>query len=178
MLKYCLVERNIERLVSIMLVLLIFYFGFMNLDRILSLVYGFNFQPYGEYVPSGFTLWGHLANGSGAAAGLYLTFKLDEIGRKRGNRLIQYIGYVIYGVIGAYIPYMNDAEHLANHGAWDTLIPYLIANDLYVFGLGYLAYRTADTNRKRMMAVIVLAFFFLVIHFLFYAPRFPEFYWS
>ena len=82
-------ERNVERLTSIVLVLLIFYFGFMNLDRLLSLVYGFNFQPYGEYVPQGFTIWGHLANGSGAAAGLYLTFKLDEVGRIRGNRLIQ-----------------------------------------------------------------------------------------
>jgi len=172
------VERNVERLTSIVLVLLIFYFGFMNLDRLLSLIYGFNFQPYGEYVPRGFTIWGHLANGSAAATGLYITFKLDDIGRKRENRFIQYIGYVIYSVIGVYIPYMNDAEHLMRHGAYDTLFPYLIANDLYVFGLGYLAYRAADTNEKRIRAVIVLAVVFLVVHFLFYAPRFPEFYWS
>ena len=171
-------ERYTRRLVSIVLVLLIFYFGFMNLDRLLSLIYGFNFQPYGDYVPRGFTVWGHLANGSMAAMGLFLTFKLDEIGRKRGNRLIQYIGYVIYAVIGAYIPYMNDAEHLANHGAAGTLILYLIANDLYVFGMGYLAYRAADTNRKRVIAVAVLGAVFLVVHFMFYAPRFPEFYWS
>ena len=150
----------------------------MNLDRLLSLVYGFNFQPYGEYVPRGFTVWGHLANGSGAAAGLYLTFKLDEVGKKRGNRLIQFIGYVFFAVIGTYIPYMNDAVHLANHGAAGTLLPYLLVNVLYVFGLGYLAYRAADTNEKRIRAVIVLAVVFLVVHFLFYAPRFPGFYWS
>ena len=164
--------------VNIVLVLMIFYFGFMNLDRILSLIYGFNFQPYGADVPKGFTLWGHLANGSMAASGLYLTFKLDDIGRKRENKLIQYIGYVIYAVIGAYVPYMNDATHLANHGAGSTLIPYLIANDLYVFGMGYLSYRVADTTRKKLSVVIILAAIFLVIHFILYAPSFPEFYWS
>ncbi len=83
-----------DKVLSICLVLGIFYFGFMNLDRLLSLVYGFNFQPYGKYVPRGFTYWGHLANGSSAAAGLFLTFKLDEVGIKRGTRLIHYSGYV------------------------------------------------------------------------------------
>ena len=165
-------------ILSICLVLGIFYFGFMNLDRLLSLIYGFNFQPYGEYVPSGFTYWGHLANGSAAATGLFLTFKLDEIGRKRGNRLIQYSGYVFYAFIGAYIPYMNDAEHLAKNGAGNTLIPYLLGNDIYVFSMGWLGYRRANTVKKKIYAVAVLGVTFLVIHFLFYAPRFPEFYWS
>ena len=59
-----------DRVLNVFLVLGIFYFGFMNLDRMLSLFYGFNFQPYCEYVPRGFTYWGHLGNGSLAALGL------------------------------------------------------------------------------------------------------------
>ena len=106
-------EDTRDRVLSFFLVLGIFYFVFMNLDRVLSLVYGFNFQPYGEYAPPGFTYWGHLVNGSIAATGLFLTFKLDEVGRKRGKRLIQFSGYAFYALIIAYIPYINDAEHLA-----------------------------------------------------------------
>ena len=166
------------KVLSICLALGIFYFGFMNLDRLLSLVYGFNFQPYGEYAPQGFTYWGHLANGSMAAAALFLTFKLDEVGRRRGNRLIQYAGYAAYAVIGAYIPYMNDAEHLAKNGAADTLLPYVLGNDIYVFAMGWLAYRGADTVRKKAYAVLFLGFAFMFIHFIVYAPRFPGFYWS
>ena len=171
-------EDTRDRVLSFFLVLGIFYFGFMNLDRLLSLVYGFNFQPYGEYVPQGFTYWGHLANGSMAATGLFITFKLDEVGREKGNRLIQYIGYLIYAFIGAYIPYMNDAEHLAKNGAGGTLIPYLLANDIYVFTMGWLSYRGANTVRKKAYAVTLLGTAFMVIHFFIYAPRFPEFYWS
>lgn len=167
-----------NRLVNIVLVLLIFYFGFMNLDRILSLIYGFNFQPYGEYVPRGFTIWGHLANGSGAVVGLYLAFRLDEIGRERNNKIVQYLGFLVYFIIGAIIPYRNDAEHLANHDASNTLVLYLIANDLYVFSLGLLSYRVADTTREKAIAALILAAVFIVVHFVFYAPSFPEFYWS
>ena len=125
-----------DKILSICLTLGIFYFGFMNLDRVLSLIYGFNFQPYSEYAPQDFTYWCHLANGSSAAAGIFLTFKLDEVGRKRGNRLIQYNGYAVYAFIGAYIPYMNDGEHLAKNGAANTLFPYLLGNDIYVFAMG------------------------------------------
>ena len=150
----------------------------MNLDRLLSLFYGFNFQPYGEYVPKGFTYWGHLGNGSLAALGLYLTFRLDSVGRSRDSKLIQYSGYAFYAFIGAYIPYMNDADHLVRHGAGNTLILYLIANDIYVFLMGWTAYRLCKSTRKKVIAVVFLASVFLVVHFMLYAPRFPEFYWS
>jgi hypothetical protein len=63
-------------------------------------------------------------------------FKLDEVGRKIGNRLIQYTEYTVYAFIGAYIPYMNDVEHLAKKGASNTLFPYLLGNDIYVFAMG------------------------------------------
>ncbi len=166
------------RVLNVFFVLGIFYFGFMNLDRLLSIVYGFNFQPYGEYVPRGFTYWGHLGNGSLAALGLFITFKLEEIGITRGNKVIQYSGYAFYAFIGAYIPYMNDADHLVRHGAGNTLILYLIANDIYVFLMGWTAYRLCNTTRKKAFAVALLALVLLVVHFLLYAPRFPEFYWS
>ncbi len=80
----------------------------MNLDRLLSLIYGFNFQPYWEYAPRGFTYWGHLANGSMAATALFLTFKLDEVGRRRGNRLIQYVGYaaLFLGLVFLFIHFL------------------------------------------------------------------------
>lgn len=124
------------------------------------------------------SLWGEVARVLQYHGAEHKAINAYEAGRKRGNRIIQYIGYVFFGVIGTYIPYMNDAEHLLNHGAYGTLRPYLLANVLYVFGLGYLAYRAADTNGKRIKAVIVLAAVFLLVHLLFYAPRFPEFYWS
>lgn len=167
-----------DRVLNVFLVVGIFYFGFMNLDRLLSLVYGFNFQPYGEYVPRGFTYWGHIGNGSLAALGLYITFKLEETGLARENKIIQYSGYAFYAFIGAYIPYMNDVDHLFRHGAGNTSILYLIANDIYVFLMGWTAYKTCNTVKKKAIAVILLAFAFLVIHFLLYAPSFPEFYWS
>ncbi|MBT3284903.1 hypothetical protein HN807_01310 [Candidatus Bathyarchaeota archaeon] len=167
-----------DKVLSICLVLGIFYFGFMNLDRMLSIIYGFNFQPYGEYAPKGFTYWGHLGNGSLAAIALFLTFKLEEVGSKRGNRFIQYSGYAIYAFIGAFIPYMNDTEHLTKNGAANTLLPYILGNDIYVFAMGWLAYRAADSIKKKTYTVAFLGFAFLINHFLFFAPRFPEFYWS
>ena len=74
-----------ETAASLLLVIGIFYFSFMILDIVLSLIYGFDFQPYGPYMPTGFTIWGHLLNGSAAAFGLFLTFKLYDYGKKRAN---------------------------------------------------------------------------------------------
>jgi len=51
------------------------YLFFMILDRVLSLIYGFNFQPYGASVPLGFTIWGHFANGSLAIFGIWVLLK-------------------------------------------------------------------------------------------------------
>ena len=113
-----------ETVVSLLLVIGIFYFSFMILDRVLSLIYGFNFQPYGPYMPLGFTVWGHLLNGSASAFGLFLTFKLYGYGEKRGKWFLQVLALVIFFAIGAFIPFMNDAEHLANHGQAATF-PYI-----------------------------------------------------
>jgi hypothetical protein len=168
----------LRRLASIILVIGIFYFAFMILDRSLSLVYGFNFQPYGPGMPPGFTYWGHIANGSAAALGLLLTFWVYDYGKRKNNLFLKILPFVIFAIIGALIPYFNDASHLEKNGMGHTLPYYIIANDLYVFFFGFLAYRLARSNFARVIAVLVLALIFIVIHFVLYAPRFPEFYWS
>jgi hypothetical protein len=113
-----------------------------------------------------------------AALGLYLTFKIFDHGKSKGSAGLQALGLLIFFVIGAVIPYMNDAEHLTKNGAGSTLLIYLAFNDLYVFCVGVLAYRYAKSNRRRFFALACLGFLFLVIHFGFYARMFPEFYWS
>jgi hypothetical protein len=176
------VEREqvfkLRRLISIILVIGIFYFSFMILDRALSLIFGFNFQPYGPHMPPGFTFWGHLANGSAAALGLFLTFKIYDYGKKKDILFFKILPFVIFGIIGALIPYMNDSNHLEKNGMGHTLPYYVIANDLYVFFTGFLAYRVARSNKARSILLLALAIIFVIIHFLFYAPMFPEFYWS
>ena len=167
-----------ETVASLLLVIGIFYFSFMILDRLLSLIYGFNFQPYGPYMPPGFTIWGHLLNGSAAAFGLFLTFKLYGYGEKKGMWFLQVLALGIFFAVGAFIPFMNDAEHLTNHGQAATIPIYVIANDLYVFFWGLLTYRMARSIKTKAVVLSTLFFVFLILHFVFYAPMFPEFYWS
>jgi len=176
------VERQLvfklRRLLSIILVIGIFYFSFMILDRALSLIFGFNFQPYGPNMPPGFTFWGHIANGSAAALGLFLTFKIYDYGKKKDNLFFKILPFVIMGTIGALIPYMNDSNHLEKNGMGHILPYYVISNDLYVFFTGFLAYRLARSNKAKALLLLALAIIFVIIHFLFYALMFPEFYWS
>jgi len=150
----------------------------MILDRVLSIIYGFNFQPYGSYVPAGFTFWGHIANGSIAALALFFVFKLYDYGTKRRIIFLRVLPFVIFAAIGALIPYLGDSEHLAKNNMTGTLPVYLLANDLYVFLIGVLAYRVAKSNRVRAIVVAVMVVIFVCVHFLIYAPMFPEFYWS
>jgi hypothetical protein len=167
-----------ETVASLLLVIGIFYFSFMILDRLLSIIYGFNFQPYGSYMPPGFTIWGHILNGSAAALGLFLTFKLYGYGEKKGKWFLQVLALAIFFAVGALIPFMNDAEHLTKNGQAATIPIYVIANDLYVFFWGLLTYRTARSIKTKAVVLSTLFFVFLIVHFVFYAPMFPEFYWS
>lgn len=167
-----------KRLISVLLVICIFYFSFLILDRVLSIIYGFNFQPYGSYVPPGFTFWGHIANGSAAALGLFLVFKLYDYGTRKRILFLRILPFLIFAAIGALIPYFADAEHLAKNNMAGTLPVYLLANDLYVFLTGVLAYRVAKSNRAKAIAAAVMMAIFICVHFLVYAPMFPEFYWS
>jgi len=167
-----------KRLVSVLLVVGIFYLSFMILDRSLSIIYGFNFQPYGPYAPPGFAIWGHIGNGSAAALVLFLTFKLYDYATKRRIIFLRVLPFLIFAAIGALIPYFADSEHLTKNNMADTLPIYLLANDLYVFLTGVLAYRVARSNRVRVIVVALLMVIFMCVHFLVYAPMFPEFYWS
>ncbi len=105
-----------ETVASLLLTIGILYFSFMVLDRLWSIIYGFNFQPYGAHMPPGFILWGYVFNGSIAALGLFLTFKLYGYGEKKGKRFLQVLALGIFFAVGALIPYMNDAEHLTKNG--------------------------------------------------------------
>ena len=172
------VQMKKKRLVSVLLVIGIFYFSFMILDRVLSIIYGFNFQPYGSYAPPGFTFWGHIGNGSAAALGLFLTFKLYDYATKRRIIFLRILPFLIFAAVGALIPYFNDSEHLAKNNMSGTLPVYLLANDLYVFLTGVLTYRIARANRVRVIVVAVMVVIFTCVHFLVYAPMFPEFYWN
>jgi hypothetical protein len=169
---------TVERVASAVLTLGVFYFSFMCLDRILSLVYGFNFQPYGPGMPPGFTFWGHLFNGGTAALGTYLAFEVYSFGERRGLPVVQGVAACVCGAILLFVPYFNDAEHLAKNGAGSTLLPYVVANALYVFLWGLLTHRVLKTLRGKALLMLALAAAFVVIHFGFYAPSFPEFYWS
>jgi hypothetical protein len=167
-----------ETVAAVLLTIGVFYFSFMVLDRVLSIIYGFNFQPYGPDMPQGFTIWGHVLNGSAAALGLFLTFKLFDYGEKKRMRFLQVLALGIFFAVGAVIPFMNDAEHLTKNGQAATIPIYVIANDLYVFFWGLVTYRLARSIKTKAVVLSTLFFVFLVVHFVFYAPMFPEFYWS
>lgn len=151
---------------------------FMILDRGLSIIYGFNFQPYGSYVPPGFTFWGHICNGSIVAFVLFLTFKLYDYGRERKMLFLQILPIGLFLIVGAIIPYMNDAAHLEKHGMGGTILIYVIANNLYIFFFGLLMFEIAKSPKKKAIVLGVMFVIFLLIHFGVYALMFPEFYWS
>ena len=150
----------------------------MILDRVLSLIYGFNFQPFGPHMPPGFTFWGHIFNGSLAAFGLFLTFKLYNYGEEKKKLFLQILALGIFFIIGAIIPYLNDAQYIESQGMGNTIPIYVIANDLYVFTWGLLMFRITKSTKKKAIILGIMFIVFLLIHFLFYAPMFPEFYWS
>lgn len=163
---------------SIFLAIGIFAAAFMVLDRGLSLVYGFNFQPYGPYAPTGFTYWGHIGNGSIVALVMFLVFKIYDYGKRKENLFLKVIPFIAYFIVGAIIPYFNDVSHLEKHGAVGTLPAYLAANDLYLFLFGVLVYRVVRSIKLKLLLLAIMLVVFGVVHFVFYAPAFPEFYWG
>jgi hypothetical protein len=129
-------------------------------------------------MPPGFTIWGRIFNGSMAALGLFLTFKLYDFGGKKGRRFLQDLALCIFFAVVALIPLMNDAEHLTKNGQAATIPIYVIANDLHVFFWGLLPYRMPRSIKAKAVVLSTLFFVFLIVHFVFYALMFPEFYWS
>ena len=171
-------ENKITRsIITTLLILCVYCLSFMILDRTLSIYYGFNFQPYGDYAPTGFPVWGHFLNGSAAALGAFLVFKLYDYGEKKGKFYISALSILFLLLIGAVIPYSNDIEHLIKNGAESTVVSYVIFNDLYVLFWGVLMYRISKTNQGKLLVLGILLIVFLCIHHFLYLPRFPEFYW-
>ena len=152
------------------------YFSFQVLDRLLTVFYGFNFQPFGPEMPPGFAIWGHLANGSAALLGTWLAVTLWRRGQGRhhGWLLRAVVALVALGTM-TWIPYMNDAKHLTRHGEAGTLPLYLFFNVIYVLGMGLLA--VLLRNRWRLVVIAALVVAFLVLHFACYLPLVPDFAW-
>lgn len=171
-------DASSNPVVSAVLVVGGFYWSFMILDRLLSVIYGFNFVPYGPDMPPGFAYWGHATNGALAAFGGFLTFKVSDYGKANGRLGLRVLPFAIFFAIGAIIPYLADAAHLVKHGAGDTLPLYIVANDLYVFLWAVLLFKVARSTTRRVVVVGALAVTFFVLHEFAYAPTFPEFSWG
>ncbi len=155
------------------------YFFFMILDRVLSVVFGFNFQPYGSHVPPGFTLWGHLANGSMAIFGVWAMLKIwDVAGRSRHPAILRAADIALFLPIFLWIPYNNDATHLISHGYGYVIPLYAVANAIYVVGAGVAILRLVTSPKWRLALLGGLFATFLLVHFALYAPMFPEFQWT
>ncbi len=172
-------NTKIRSVTTILYVIIAMYFFFMILDRLLSVVFGFNFQPYGSNVPPGFTLWGHLANGSMAIFGVWAMLKIWEVmGRSKHSVILKTANILLFLLIFLWIPYNNDATHLISHGCGDLIPLYAVANAIYVVGAGVAILRLATSTKWRLALLGGLVATFLFIHFALYAPMFPEFQWT
>ena len=155
------------------------YLFFMILDRALSLIFGYNFQPYGASVPPGFTVWGHLFNGSTAILGIWIWLELLELaGRGRYSWALRAAVTAAALFLPFWIPYSNDAEHLIKHGSGGAIPAYVLANAAYVTLAGIVTLRLFKSKKSRIVFLLVLLAAFLLVHFILYAPRFPEFQWT
>ncbi len=172
-------EKLFQRLPVALYAIIAMYFIFMILDRALSLIFGFNFQPYGAHVPPGFTLWGHLFNGSMAIFGVWVMLKIWGISERSGYRWFIRAAVVVLGFsIGLWMPYNNDASYLISRGVGDVIPLYTLGNAIYVLGAGVVTLRLFSTKRRKAAFLIVLLLTFLFVHFFLYAPMFPEFQWT
>jgi len=169
-------ELSKKYTIYILVVVLIFYLSFMILDRLLSIIYGFNFQPFGPSMPPGFSIWGHLFNGSLAAFALYLVFKAYDHWDKKRRNILKFLPIFIFFVVGALVPYMNDFSYLVENGVGNTVFAYVIFNDIYLFLVGFFTFKKSNTLKKKIIMLISLFIIFVVVHF-FYTQSFPEFYW-
>jgi len=171
-------EKNLARLAYAAYSVAAMYLFFMILDRLLSVVFGYNFQPYGPYVPAGFTIWGHLFNGTLAIFDVWLWLKLlERAGRSSHPWLLRVIATAATMFPPFFIPYAGDAEHLIKNGSGGVIPLYVIANAAYVVLAGVATLKLIKP-KWRMVFLLGLFAAFLVLHFVIYAPMFPEFQWT
>jgi hypothetical protein len=166
-----------EKVLSALLILAVFYFSFMILDRFLSLIYGINMQPYEDNYPTGFAIWGHLINGSAAAIVLYSLFRLYDFGKAKGSKGLRFLAVAVIIFLLTVIPYSGDASYMIDDGLGGLVVFHVIFNALYVFFWGLLLFKLKTAIKQQMVILIVMIVAFLLIHYLLYAPSFPEFRW-
>lgn len=168
-----------ERAATAAYAVIAMYFFFMILDRVLSLVYGSNFQPYGPSVPPGFTIWGHMFNGSMALLGVWAWLKLWELGGRIKYKWVLRVAVTLVALVPMlWIPYNNDADYLVRLGHGNTIPLYMVVNAAYVWGAGIVTLKQFTTTKRRIILLLCLFAAFLFVHFVLYAPRFPEFRWT
>jgi len=155
------------------------YLFFMILDRLLSVIFGYNFQPYGPYVPPGFTIWGHLFNGSMAIFGVWIWLKLlDLAGRGKHPLALGAAATAVALFPLFWIPYSADADHLIKHSSGGLIPLYVLANAAYVAVAGVVTLRLIKSKKWRLVLLLSLFAAFLLVHFALYAPMFFEFRWT
>jgi len=155
------------------------YFFFMLLDRLLSLVFGANFQPYGPGLPPGFTVWGHMFNGAMALFGVWAWLKLWDFAGRSGHPFVLRAAVSVGVMIPfAWIPYNNDANYLISLGHRSLIPLYVVANIIYVGMAGFVTLRRIRSPKRRSIFLASLFLAFLFVHFVLYAPKFPEFQWT
>lgn len=158
---------------------IVMYLSFMMWDRMLSLIIGANFQPYGPSVPQGFTVWGHIFNGSIALFGVWIWLKLWGLsGRSEYKWILRFIVTAIALTPAAWIPYTADAAYLVSLGHGSLIPLYLAANVIFVWTAGVVALRLFNSNKWKLVFLVSLFIAFLFIHFAPYAPAFSEFQWT
>ena len=167
------------RLSTALYAIIAMYFFFMILDRLLSVIFGFNFQPYGPDVPPGFTVWGHLFNGSLALFGVWAWLKsLDIAGHREHRWVLRAVVSAAFWALFLWIPYNNDAAHLISHGSGSAIPLYMIANAGYVVGAGVVILRLFTSTKWRLVFLVGLFSALLFVHFALYSPMFPQFRWT
>jgi len=168
-----------ERVFYALYSIIAMYLLFLILDRSLSLVFGYNFQPYGPYVPQGFTVWGHLVNGTIAISVMWVWLKLLSIARQRKYGLVLgSLATAVWLFIACLVPYTGDAEHLIKNGSGAVLPWYVAANAAYLSIAGIVILKLVKKTKWRLVFLLALFAAFLLIHVLLYAPMFPEFQWT
>ncbi len=156
------------------------YFLFMILDRVLSIAYGFNFQPYGSSYPMGFTVWGHMFNGSMVALGAWLSFVKvwDYVEGARYQWVFRTVVTILFFVPHALVTLSGDGPYLVSRGFGSIIPLHVAATGLFLATGGVISLRAFASAKQRAVFLWLLFLTFLFVHFIVYAPVFPEFRWT
>lgn len=152
------------------------YFGFLIIDRLLSIIFNSNYIPVEGVLP--YTpIWFQILTSGLTALGLvWLLYFLPKCYAKRWLKAL-FVGAEIILLCGLGIPI--EAPFLESHGTsfWSFFPIFWILTIITMIGPFALA--VWAKTAKRMIAVISgLAVAFAIVHWVFYNPMFPEFSWA